>query len=55
MSQQGIVLYLHVHQPLRVREYSVFDTAVAHDYFDEPVYDTERNNEQVFRKVAEKS
>ena len=55
MNKRGIVLYLHAHQPYRVRKYSVFDTAYGHDYFDEPDYDTERNNEQVFRKVAEKS
>ena len=55
MSKRGIVLYLHVHQPFRVRGYSVFDTANKHDYFDEPCYDVERNNEQVFKKVAGKS
>jgi alpha-amylase len=55
MTKRSIVLYLHVHQPLRVRKYSVFDTAVSHDYFDEKEYDTDRNNEQVFRKVADKS
>ncbi len=55
MSKRGIVLYLHVHQPFRVRKYSVFDTAIKHDYYNEPAYDTERNNEQVFRKVADKS
>lgn len=55
MSKRGIVLYLHVHQPFRVRQYSVFDTGEAHNYFDEPKYDTDRNNEQVFRKVADKS
>lgn len=55
MSKRGIVLYLHVHQPFRVRKYSVFDTGDAHDYFDEPIYETDRNNEQVFRKVADKS
>jgi alpha-amylase len=55
MSKRGIVLYLHAHQPYRVRKYSVFDTAINHDYFDEPDYDTERNNEQVFKKVSEKS
>ncbi|OIP86275.1 alpha-amylase [Candidatus Saccharibacteria bacterium CG_4_9_14_0_2_um_filter_41_9] len=54
-SKRGIVLYLHVHQPFRVRQYSVFDTATKHDYFNEPDYNTERNNEQVFKKVAEKS
>lgn len=55
MSKRGIVLYLHVHQPFRVRKYSVFDTAVNHDYFNEPDYGTECNNEMVFRKVADKS
>lgn len=55
MSKRGIVLYLHVHQPYRVRQYSVFDTAIAHDYFDESATDTDRNNERVLRKVADKS
>lgn len=55
MSQRGITLYMHVHQPWRVRQYSVFDTGEAHDYFDEPSYDTDRNNEKVLRKVADKS
>ena len=55
MSKRGIVLYLHVHQPSRVRKYSVFDIASKHDYFNEPVYACDRNNEQVFRKVADKS
>jgi alpha-amylase len=55
MSKQGITLYLHVHQPFRVRQYSVFDTAVHHDYFDEQEWDTDRNNKKVFLKVADKS
>ncbi|MEP6710539.1 MAG: glycoside hydrolase family 57 protein [Candidatus Saccharibacteria bacterium] len=55
MSKRGIVLYLHVHQPWRVRQYSVFDTAHTHDYFDESNPDTDRNNEKVLRKVADKS
>lgn len=54
-SKRGIVLYLHVHQPWRVRQYSVFDTAENHDYFDEASTDTDRNNERVLRKVADKS
>jgi len=49
MSKRGIVLYLHVHQPYRVRNYSVFDTATDHDYFDDTA------NKQVFEKVADKS
>lgn len=55
MSKRGIVLYLHVHQPLRVRKYSIFDTAENHDYFNEQDTSSDRNNERVFRKVAEKS
>jgi len=55
MSKRGIVLYLHAHQPYRVRKYSVFDTATNHDYFDEPNYNIKSNNEQVFKKVADKS
>lgn len=55
MSKHGIVLYLHVHQPWRVRKYSIFDTAVHHDYYDEQSPDTDRNNERVLRKVADKS
>lgn len=55
MKKRGIVLYLHVHQPWRVRKYSIFDTAEQHDYFDEQNPDTDRNNERVLRKVADKS
>lgn len=54
MTERGIVLYLHVHQPFRVRKYSVFDMAQNHDYFTESD-ESDRNNERVFRKVAEKS
>jgi len=55
MSQRGITLYLHVHQPLRVREYSVFDTSIDHNYFIEPDTLSDRNNEKIFHKVADKS
>jgi len=55
MNKHGIVLYLHVHQPYRVRSYSVFDTASNHDYFAEKSFDSKRNNEMIFRKVADKS
>lgn len=54
MSNKGITLYLHVHQPWRVRDYSVFDTAQSHDYFNDSS-STERNNHLVFEKVANKS
>ena len=55
MSKRGITLYLHVHQPWRVRKYSIFDTATHHDYYDEADQHTDRNNERVLRKVADKS
>ena len=54
-KKRAIVLYLHVHQPFRVRQYSVFDTGVSHDYFNENNYDTRTNNERILRKVADKS
>jgi alpha-amylase len=51
---KAIVLYLHVHQPYRIRHYTVFDTAVSHDYFD-AAYDDQESNERILHKVAEKS
>ncbi|HEY5695852.1 MAG TPA: glycoside hydrolase family 57 protein [Candidatus Saccharimonadales bacterium] len=54
MNKRGITLYLHVHQPQRVRRYTVFDTAERHDYFSEHD-DSDRNNEKILRKVADKS
>lgn len=54
MSKKGIVLYLHVHQPWRIKDYTVFDTGVDHHYFND-ASDTSRNNEKIMRKVADKS
>lgn len=51
---RGITLYLHVHQPWRIRDYSVFDTVERHDYFDGDG-DNDRNNRRVFDRVADKS
>jgi len=51
---KSIVLYLHVHQPYRIRHYTVFDTGVKHDYFDAE-YDSRTSNEKILKKVAEKS
>lgn len=51
---RAIVLYLHVHQPYRVRDYSIFDAAVKHDYFSAS-YDAQTSNERILHKVAEKS
>jgi len=54
MMNKSVVLYLHVHQPWRLRDYSVFDTAHSHDYFNDDST-TDRNNRKVFEKVADKS
>lgn len=48
MSKKAICLYLHVHQPFRVRKYSVFDINKNSDYFDV-------DNKEIFLKVAGKS
>lgn len=53
-GKRGMVIYLHMHQPWRVREYSVFDTGATHDYFSEPKQ-PHASNEAIFRKVADKS
>ena len=52
---KAIVLYLHVHQPFRVRNYTVFDIAAKHDYFNDQTPDALTNNQFILRKVATKS
>jgi alpha-amylase len=54
MTKRSIVLYMHVHQPFRVRKYTIFDTARSHDYFSERSPDVQ-DNKQIFQKVADKS
>ena len=50
---RSIILYLHVHQPYRVRHYSVLDTGHNHDYFQTD--DDKVSNEKILHKVAAKS
>lgn len=50
----SIVLYMHVHQPYRVKHYTVFDAGNDSAYFDAPAGSRE-NNIDVLNKVAEKS
>lgn len=53
-KKRAIVLYLHVHQPFRIRHYTIFDAGVDHNYFD--TYEGDRtNNADIVRKVAMKS
>ncbi len=52
--RKAIVLYMHVHQPYRIRNYSIFDAGLNHDYFGAE-YDDRESNERILHKVAEKS
>jgi alpha-amylase len=54
MSKKAIVLYLHVHQPYRIRHYTIFDAGKNHDYFTSG-YETDESNERIMHKVAQKS
>jgi alpha-amylase len=53
--KQAVCLYLHVHQPLRIKHYTIFDTGVDHNYFNDQTQDALTNNEFIIKKVAEKS
>ncbi|HWZ65985.1 MAG TPA: glycoside hydrolase family 57 protein [Patescibacteria group bacterium] len=54
-SQRAICLYLHVHQPYRVRPYSIFEAGQDHNYFFNPDTNDPTSNEHVLHKVASKS
>lgn len=51
---RAICLYLHIHQPLRYREYSIFDVSNTSNYFEDN-YNGRQSNERIFKKVAAKS
>lgn len=50
----SICLYFHVHQPLRIKKYRIFDIGNNHTYFDDNS-ENELNNKKVLAKVAKKS
>ena len=52
---KAIVLYLHVHQPYRVRHFTIFDAGMNHDYFDDRTPEALTNNAFIVQKVAHKS
>ncbi len=54
-QKKSIVLYLHVHQPYRLRHYTVFDTSNKHDYFNDSDIDINKGNKAIFDKVSQKS
>lgn len=51
---KAIVLYLHVHQPYRIRHYTALETGNDHRYFNASG-ETLTNNEKILHKVANKS
>ena len=52
---RSIVLYLHMHQPYRLKHYSIFSVGHDHDYWTEKDWYAGTNNERIFKKVADKS
>lgn len=51
---RAICLYLHIHQPLRYREYPIFDVGNNSNYYIDN-YNSRQSNERIFKKVTEKS
>lgn len=51
----SICLYLHVHQPFRYKQFSVFDVGNGGSYWLDKNYHSKQGNERIFKKVAEKS
>ena len=52
---KSVVLYLHAHQPWRVKPYSVFDAGHDHHYFNDESHHKNTNNRFIIDKVSEKS
>lgn len=52
---KSIVLYLHAHQPFRVKPYSVFDAGKDHYYFNDETPHVDTNNRFIIDKVSDKS
>ena len=53
MEDKNIVLYLHMHQPFRIKPFSIFNAANDHNYFNGQ--ESGQNNKEIFLKVANKS
>ena len=51
---KAIALYLHVHQPYRIRHYTIFDTGCDHNYFNGD-RGSQTDNVGIIEKVSTKS
>jgi alpha-amylase len=52
---KSVVLYLHAHQPWRVKPYSIFQAGHDHLYFNDETDSVNTNNQFIIDKVSEKS
>lgn len=55
MNKKAICLYLHVHQPYRIKHYTIFNAGTDHAYFNDHIDSSLTNNEFILQKIAEKS
>lgn len=55
MNKKAVVLYLHAHQPWRVKPYTAFHISQDHMYFNDETDGVDTNNKFIIDKVAEKS
>ncbi|MDO4527139.1 MAG: glycoside hydrolase family 57 protein, partial [Candidatus Saccharibacteria bacterium] len=51
---RAICLYLHIHQPVRYRQYSAFDIGNTSNYYQDN-YNGRQSNQRIFEKVTAKS
>lgn len=51
---RAICLYLHIHQPVRYRQYSIFEVGNNSNYYQDD-YNGRQSNQRIFEKVSAKS
>ena len=52
---KAIYLYLHAHQPFRLKNYTIFDAGNDHIYFNDESDQQDTNNKFIIDKVSDKS
>lgn len=53
--KRAICFYLHVHQPFRIKPYTIFSAGIDHEYFNDETEGKDTNNKFIIDKVSEKS
>jgi alpha-amylase len=54
-TPQAITLYLHAHQPYRVKHYTIYNAGQDHNYFNDETPYVDTNNRFIVERVAQKS